>query len=152
MHGAESWLRDNFDITSVISSSVPVPPGNAIKASPSSIIFVFLSVISLVTISSVISSYWTSASTKNCGSTPVTLPPSISTLSASSPISPVLEPPYIKVCPFAPIHFPSSLTAIENVSSMPLLAPKYTVMFTLLSTYSLLIQVICLALICNYLH
>ena len=41
-------------MTSVISSKVPVPPGKAIKASPNSIIFVFLSLISCVTINCVI--------------------------------------------------------------------------------------------------
>lgn len=38
-------------MTSAISSNVPVPPGKAIKASPSSIILFFRSDISLVTIS-----------------------------------------------------------------------------------------------------
>ena len=58
MHGAASCLSDTFDMTSLISSSVPVPPGKAMNASPSSIIFVLRSVISRVTMSVVISSYW----------------------------------------------------------------------------------------------
>ena len=41
----------SFDMTSVISSSVPVPPGKAIKASPSSIILRLRSAMSSVTIS-----------------------------------------------------------------------------------------------------
>ena len=48
---------ETLDITSVISSSVPVPPGNAIKASPSSIILVLRSVMSWVTMSLVRPSY-----------------------------------------------------------------------------------------------
>ena len=55
----------DLDITSAISSSVPVPPGNAIKASPSSIILVLRSVMSWVTISLVRPSYCTSESMKN---------------------------------------------------------------------------------------
>ena len=53
MHGALRCLSDTFDITSVISSSVPVPPGSAMNASPSSIIFALRSDMSRVTISSV---------------------------------------------------------------------------------------------------
>lgn len=55
------------------------------KCIPSSIIFVFRSVISFVTISSVKLSYCNSASMKNFGSTPVTVPPACRTLSAISP-------------------------------------------------------------------
>ena len=44
-------------LISLISSSVPVPPGKAMNASPSSIIFVLRSVMSRVTMSVVISSY-----------------------------------------------------------------------------------------------
>ena len=108
---------------------MPVPPGNAINASPSSIIFVFLSSIFSVTISLVISSYCNSASTKNCGSTPVTSPPASNTLSAITPISPDLEPPYIRECPLSPIHVPSFFTSSANAGSFPSKAPRYTVMF-----------------------
>ena len=36
MQGAFSCFRDTWDMTSAISSRVPVPPGKAMKASPSS--------------------------------------------------------------------------------------------------------------------
>ena len=129
MHGASNCFSDTFDITSEISSSVPVPPGNAINASPSSIIFVFRSVISFVTISSVKLSYCNSASMKNFGSTPVTVPPACRTLSAISPINPDFDPPYTSAFPLAPIHVPSSRTACFRLASFPSKAPKYTVMF-----------------------
>ena len=45
----ESCFKDTFDMTSAISSSVPVPPGKARKASPSSIIFAFRSAMVGVT-------------------------------------------------------------------------------------------------------
>ena len=41
MHGASRWFNASLLITSAISSSVPVPPGKAMNASPSSIILVF---------------------------------------------------------------------------------------------------------------
>ena len=93
MHGASRCFKDTFDMTSAISSSVPVPPGKAIKASPSSIILRLRSVISSVTISLVRPSCWNSFSMKQRGSTPVTSPPESRTLSAIAPISPDLEPP-----------------------------------------------------------
>ena len=93
MQGASRWPSETLDITSVISSSVPVPPGNAIKASPSSIILVLRSVMSWVTMSLVRPSYCTSESMKNWGSTPVTSPPAVRTLWARRPIRPLREPP-----------------------------------------------------------
>ena len=101
------------------------------NASPSSIIFVLRSGMSFVTIRRVIASYSKPASMKNCGSTPVTSPPAMSTLSASSPMSPALEPPYTRALPLSPIHVPSSRTALLSVESFPSFAPRYTVMFIL---------------------
>ena len=133
MQGASRCLSDTLDITSAISSSVPVPPGNAINASPSAIIFVLRSVISFVTISSVSPSCCSSPFTKNSGSTPVTLPPAFRVLSAISPIRPQREPPYTSAFPLSPIHLPSSCTACFRAGSLPLFAPRYTVMFIVFS-------------------
>ena len=55
-HGALRCPNDTADMTSAISSSVPVPPGNAMNASPSSIILALRSAMSLVTIRSSIPS------------------------------------------------------------------------------------------------
>ena len=93
MQGALSCFNEILDMTSDISSSVPVPPGKAIKASPNSIIVVFLSVISLVMINSVKPSYCSSSSIKNCGFIPMTSPPASNTLSAIYPINPDFDPP-----------------------------------------------------------
>ena len=82
--GALEFLSGSSSETLIVRvASVPVPPGNAMKASPSSIIFVLRSVMSLVTISSVRPSCCSSCCTKNCGSTPVTVPPASSALWAS---------------------------------------------------------------------
>ena len=56
MHGASRWRSATLLMISEISSSVPVPPGNAMNASPSSIIFALRSDISFVTYSFVIAS------------------------------------------------------------------------------------------------
>ena len=131
MQGASSCPRDNLLMTSVISSSVPVPPGNAIKASPSSIILVLREGMSSVTINSVSLSCCSSASRKHLGSTPVTRPPAASTLSAKSPIRPLLLPPYTSALPLSPIQRPSCCTACGSAGSVPRFAPRYTVMFIL---------------------
>ena len=57
MQGAFSCFRDTWDMTSAISSRVPVPPGKAMKASPSSIIFALRRAMSSVTMSRVRPSY-----------------------------------------------------------------------------------------------
>ncbi len=124
---------DTLDITSAISSKVPVPPGKAIKASPSSIIFALRSDISLVTISSVKPSYCATASIRNCGSTPIARPPALKALSASTPISPLFEPPYTSVLPLLPIQLPSSPTEDFSERSFPSKAPRYTVIFILIN-------------------
>ena len=56
MQGASRCFRDTLLITSAISSSVPVPPGKAMKASPSSIIFALRWAMSSVTIRRVMAS------------------------------------------------------------------------------------------------
>ena len=132
MQGASRCFNDTLDITSAISSSVPVPPGKAINTSPSSIIFVLRSVMSFVTISSVMASYWYSISMKNCGSTPVTSPPACNTLSAISPMRPDLDPPYTRRLPLSPIQVPNSRTAFLREGSFPSFAPRYTVIFIVL--------------------
>ena len=93
MQGAFSFFSDTSDITSLISSSVPVPPGMAMNACPSSIILALRWGISSVTIRRVSWSHWTSCSTKKRGSTPVTSAPAAKALRARRPISPVSEPP-----------------------------------------------------------
>lgn len=94
MHGASRRSRVMREITSAISSRVPVPPGNAMNASPLSIIISLRSVRSSVATSSVRSSNCGSRSMKKFGSTPITSPPAADVLSASIPMSPDLDPPY----------------------------------------------------------
>ena len=93
MHGADSLLRQTREMISEISSKVPVPPGKAMKASPSSIILRRRSGMSSVTISRVRPGSCASLSMKNCGSTPITSPPAARVAMASSPMRPTFEPP-----------------------------------------------------------
>ena len=97
MHGHSSWYSESFDKISLTSSNVPVAPGKAMKASPSSIILVLRSAISFSMYNLVRLSMWTPSSTNICASTPITLPPAFNVLLASSPINPVLDPPNTNV-------------------------------------------------------
>ena len=81
------------EMTSVISSMVPGPPGNATYKSASSIIFCFLSCIFETTISDVRFSFANSRATKNSGMMPVTSQFSSIAVSAIIPINPALPPP-----------------------------------------------------------
>ena len=127
-----------YVMTSLISSSVPIPPGRAIKASPISIMTFLRSDISPGMMSSVRSSLVTSAITKNSGVTPMVVPPLSVTPSETAPIMPALPAPYTRLWPLSAIHAPSSYALFVNSGSPPSSAPQYTVMFT--SIFSFTVQ------------
>ena len=65
MQGASKCESESIDMTSDTSSSVPDPPGKAMNASPSSIIFAFRSAMVSVTMRRVMVSSCTAWSMKN---------------------------------------------------------------------------------------
>ena len=84
------------ETTSVISSSVPGPPGKAIHTSPFSKMVSFLSDILSTIINSSNLSCANSLSCKKVGITPIVFPLLCITVFANIPINPALPPPKTK--------------------------------------------------------
>src|SRR5690625_2133036 len=109
------------------SSSVPMPPGSATNASPSSAIR-YLRACILGTTSSLVSRWWgISADRSDSGMTPWTSVPAAKAVSASTPIRPTSPPPKTTPKPRSASACAKASTAPTYASVLPCFDPVNTV-------------------------
>lgn len=109
-----------------VESSVPSPPGSAIKASESSARRALRWCMVSTTSSRVSPSCPTSLAASPRGMTPITRPPPASAASAATPIKPTRPPPKTRVRPRAAIAWPSASASERYSGRRPGLEPQKT--------------------------
>src|ERR1044072_57771 len=103
-----------------------MPPGTATNASASSAISALRSCIECATLRSVSPGWPLSWSMSACGITPIASPPAARIVSASTPISPTLPPPYTSPMPRLAIRAARARAASAYAGSLPGFDPAYT--------------------------